>query len=83
MTLLTPQEEAALACVSSLTQWFTGDETDTALAAMTTHDPGEVVNFLFGTLVATITIAAEVAEITPLEYVQALALDVGHECYFD
>lgn len=77
------EESAAFACIAALTEWFEPGLDTGSLVHVGTQDPGHVVEYLFGTLAATIGHFCEVEGIDPSEYVRQLAIQLHEDVYLN
>lgn len=79
MTQETKEEEAVLACLTTLTRWFQGDREPNK--DLMDQDPSEVVNFLLGITVSLIEALCEEVEMSPTEYMKDFAVHIQSELY--
>lgn len=74
------ENDAALASLAALTQWFDSGPHE-AVSHFDGQDPGAVTAFLFGILASTIETFCEELELDPLDYIRGIAVTVAEDVY--
>jgi hypothetical protein len=73
---ITPEDDAALTVLAAITEWFTVGESEGIFDALKTKSPGNIIEFLFGSWVASIETICEMMDCEPADYIQQVSLQL-------